>query len=176
MGKLYSIEDYENLVFGRDSQPFQEEGEAGEQGENEESKAEWNGGESGGEWESKEPEEEWLLEDAEELDSLDGEWQPEQLPPEVLQDLGIDDFPPLTVNLVMEDGVSHSYEIMGVFQEDGFQYMALHPAGGAQEGEIPIELMRFTEGEQDALVLEAIETKEEYVAAEKAFYRLLGDA
>ncbi len=174
MGKLYGIEDYERLVFGGASEELDESGGVSE--ELDESGAFAKGADSHesegfpqtGDWQ-----EEWELEDVQDLESLDGEWQPEELPEEVLEELMEEDFPPLTIDLVTEDGRRLSYEAVGVFLAGGQQYMALHPTDGAREGEIPIELMRCLEGEEDALVLEPIDDEKEYEAAAEAFHRLL---
>lgn len=155
MSRFYGIQDYESLVFDEDRSSEEEafgpvpEGETG----------------SG-------PEGEWVFED---LDSPDGEWSPEELSPEILQELSAEDFPPLMVDLITEDGNRLRYEAMGVFLVGDCQYMALHPEGEAREGEIPVELMRYTKGPEDELVLLPIEDEEEFAAASQAFYQMMGD-
>ncbi len=151
MGRFYGTQDYESLVFDEEG-PSEEEVFAGE----------LNPG----------PEEEWVFE---ELDSPDGEWSPEELPSEILQELSDEDFPPLMVSLVMEDGSRLRYEAMGIFMVGDCQYMALHPEGEAREGDIPVELMRYTKGPEDELELLPIENEEEFADASRAFYQMLGD-
>lgn len=91
---------------------------------------------------------------------------------ELLNELSESDFEPMIVNLELSDGSILSYEAMGVFLVEDTQYMALHPKGGAEEGDIPVILLRYTQGENDELILQQIEDDEEFEAAEAAFNRM----
>ncbi len=96
-------------------------------------------------------------------------------PQELLEDLSTDDFEPMIVTLELSDGSTKKYEAMGVFLAGDRQYMALHPADGPAEGDIPVLLLRYDQGEDDELLLSQIEEDDEFEAAERAFQQMLGD-
>lgn len=153
MGKFLRTADYESFVFGEETESL------GESAEEPEEKAEPDVSGPAG-----------VL--AEEL--FGG--LPEGMDPqEFFEELSAGDFEPMIVTLEMSDGSTKKYEAMGVFLAEDRQYMALHPAGAPAEGDIPVLLLRYDQGEDDELILNQIEDDDEFEAAERAFQQMLGD-
>lgn len=162
MGRFFGTADYESLVFGGEETDVGAEtdggGRADSGGETDDGDGKDNGNEADG-----------LVEE------LFGELPEGIETQELLEELSESDFEPMIVNLELSDGSVMSYEAVGVFIVGETQYMALHPKGEPETGNIPILLLRYVQGEDDELLLQQIEDDEEFEAAEAAFNRMFAD-
>lgn len=81
---------------------------------------------------------------------------------------------PITLDLSLEDGRDVKCEVVGVFEEEEQEYIALLPLEGQGEEEGKVLLYRFFE-EGEEVNLENIEDDAEFEKVSKAFWEIFGE-
>lgn len=82
------------------------------------------------------------------------------------------ELPALELELVLEDGNTMLCIARGVFLAGEKQYIALQPK---EDTEGKVHILELTEGENDEAKLLPVEDEEEFKAAAKAFYHMIGE-
>jgi uncharacterized protein YrzB (UPF0473 family) len=79
-----------------------------------------------------------------------------------------------SIRITMErpDGTKQEFDVMGIFTEDVFQYMALAPV---DPDDMDIVILPYEEGSKGEVVFRDFYSDEEYQAAAEAFDRLFND-
>jgi uncharacterized protein YrzB (UPF0473 family) len=79
-----------------------------------------------------------------------------------------------SIRITMEspDGTKREFDVMGIFTEDVFQYMALAPV---DPDDMDIVILPYEEGSEGEVVFRDFYSDEEYQAAAEAFDRLFND-
>ena len=91
---------------------------------------------------------------------------------ENIADKEMDEFPVLELTLELADGRSLEYEVAAIFAHKEKEYVGLHPKSDA-EG--LIHIMRFSQGENDELVLHQIKDEEEIQEVYQVFFDLFAE-
>jgi len=79
-----------------------------------------------------------------------------------------------SIRITMEslDGTKQEFDMMGIFMEDVFQYMAL---ASVDPDDMDIVILPYEEGPEGEVVFRDFYSDEEYQAAAEAFDRLFND-
>ncbi|MGL5256022.1 MAG: DUF1292 domain-containing protein [Proteocatella sp.] len=81
-----------------------------------------------------------------------------------------EDEEPIVLNLVLEDGEEVACEVIGIFEVEGNEYIALVP-----ENDDRVLIYRYAELENDEIDLQNIEDDVEFEKVTAEFWEIFGD-
>lgn len=77
---------------------------------------------------------------------------------------------PIVLNLILDDGEEVSCEVIGIFEVEGAEYIALVP-----ENDDRVLIYKYSELENDEIDLQNIEDDAEFEKVTEAFWEVFGD-
>lgn len=80
-----------------------------------------------------------------------------------------------TVSITLEDDTVIDCVVLGIFEADGREYIAVLPEDGKEDEEGLVYLYRYSEGQEGEPILENIESDEEYEIVSDAFDEMLDE-
>lgn len=83
---------------------------------------------------------------------------------------GFEDDEPIILNITLEDGEEMPSEVIGIFEVQGREYIALLP-----EDDDRVLLYRYQELSDDEIDLQNIEDDSEFEAVTKEFWEIFGE-